>query len=205
MKRRYACAAVAAVVPLATVAWAKRDHLMPTTTLSVRIGETYEDVIKGSTFPVVKHSLAPGKGFGTTDVDEPAVVIVFNDRTNGFTLPPTKFGGVTYLDGKVVTIRTSPMLEALPFNEAIALVNRLQADFKQAGWEPIERSGERPPSWFDTASPAGLAELRRGSTRELVVPHKYAMYFNFKCWDNCSPAPNEKSVYLIDVSMGPDH
>jgi hypothetical protein len=28
-------------------------------------------------------------------------------------------------------------------------------------------------------SPTGWAELRQGSSRELVVPHQYAMYFNF--------------------------
>ncbi|CAB3764241.1 hypothetical protein [Paraburkholderia solisilvae] len=205
MKRRYAWSAVAAVTVLAVVAWTKRDYLATTTTLSVGVGETYDDVLKGSTYPVAKNSMPPGNGFGTIDVDKPAVVIVFNDPDHGFTLPPTKFAGVTFLDGKVLTITTSPMLEALPFDDAIALVSRLQVDFRRGGWEPIERSGERPPSWFDTASAAGLARLRRGSTRELVVPHKYVMYFNFKCWIECSPAPNEKSRYLIDVSMGADH
>jgi hypothetical protein len=207
VKRRYTWTAVTAVTVLGVVAWAKRDHLAPTTTLSVRIGESYEDVVQGSTFPVVKKSDAPDEkhDYGSTWISAPSVVIVFNDPQHGFTLPPTKFGAIGYDERKVSTITTSPMLEALPFDEAIALVNRLQADFRRGGWEPIERSGERPPAWFDTSSPAGLAELRRGSTRELVVPHKYMMYLNFKCWDKCSPVPNEKSVYLIDVSMGADH
>jgi hypothetical protein len=204
VRRSYSCAVAAAIAVLVAVAWAKRDYLVPTTTLSVRIGEAYENVVKESTFPVAENSMPPGNGFGTTDVDAPAVVIAFNDPTNGFTLPPTKFAGITYLDGKVLTIRTSPMLESLPFEKAIRLMNRLQADFKKSGWKPVKPCGERAPSWFDSTSPAGLAELRRGSTRELVVPRKYAMYFNFTCWDNCSPAPNDKSVYLIDISMGPD-
>jgi hypothetical protein len=204
VKRRYAWAVFIVVTSLAAFVWEKRDYLTSTTVLSVGIGETYDNVLKGSTYPVAKNSIPPGNGFGTIDVDKPAVVIVFNDPDHGFTLPPTKFAGVTFLDGKVLTVTTSPMLEALRFDDAVALVNQLQAEFRHGGWEPIERSGERPPLWFDTASAAGLTELRRGSTRELVVPHKYAMYFNFKCWDQCSPAPNEKSLYLIDVSMGPD-
>jgi hypothetical protein len=204
VKRRYACAVVAATTVLAAVAWAEHDHLIPTTTLSVRIGEPYKDVVKGSTYPVARNSMPPGNGFGTTDVDAPSVAIVFNDPDHGFTLPPTKFAGVTYLEGKVVTIRTSPMLEALRFDGAIALLNRLQADFKRAGWKPVELSGERPPSWFDTSSPAGLAELRRGGTRSLLVPNKYQMDFNFVCWDKCTPAPSERSAYLIDVGIGYD-
>ncbi|MBK3787190.1 hypothetical protein G3A43_44400 [Paraburkholderia aspalathi] len=213
MKRIYFWTVVAAVVILGAVAWIKRDDLAPTTTLSVRIGETWEDVLKGSTFPVVKHSGAPDKGSGMTAVDAPAVVIVFSDPVNGFTLPATKFAQVTWRNRKVATITTSPMLEALPFNDAVALLNRLQADFRKAGWEPAGGSGERMSSWFDTSSAAGLSELRQagalgfgqGLTRELAVPHKYTMQFQFRCWDYCSFGPNEYTLYRIDVSIGPDH
>jgi hypothetical protein len=207
-RRRYIYVVVGGVALVATALWAKHDYSVPTTTLSLRIGETYDDVIKGSTYPVVRNSIPPtDKPYygGSTWISKPAVVIEFNDPEHGFTLPPTKFGGIGYEDRRVVTITSSPMLDALPFDEAIALLNRLQADFKKAGWEPIERSGERPPTWFDTQTVVGLAGLRAGSTRELVVRDKYGMDFNFKCWDECRPAPNAKSVYLIDVSVGPEH
>ena len=206
MKRHRCIYAVVGVVALVAIAlWAKHDYSVPTTTLSLRIGEPYDEVVKGSTYPVVKNSDQPDEKpyyDGSTWISRPAVVIVFDDPEHGFTLPPTKFGAVGYADRKVVTITSSPMLDALPFEEAITLLNRLQADFKKARWEPIERSGERPPTWFDTETVAGLAELRAGDSRELVVGDKYGMILNFKCWDECYPAPNAKSVYLIDVSMG---
>ncbi len=206
MKRYlYICAVVGIAAVVAAAVWAKYDYLVPTTTLSLRIGETYDDVIKGSTYPVVRNSVPPSEKpyyGGSTWISRPAVVIVFNDPEHGFTLPPTKFAGIGYEDRKVVTITSSPMLDALPFDEAIVLLNRLQADFKKARWEPIERSGERPPTWFDTETVAGLAELRAGGSRELVVGDKYFVYLNFKCWDECYPAPNAKSVYLIDVGIG---
>ena len=190
---------------VAVAAWAKHDYSVPTTTLSVRIGETYDEVVKGSTYAVVRNSDPPDEKpyySGSTWISKPAVVIVFNDPEHGFTLPPTKFAGIGYEDRRVVTMTTSPMLDPLPFDEAIALLNRLQTDFKKAGWEPIDRSGERLPTWFDTQTAAGLAELRTGNTRELVVEDKYGMFFNFKCWEECYPKPSAKSVYLIDVSMG---
>jgi hypothetical protein len=195
-----------AIALAVTVLWSQRYRMLPAPVLSVGIGQSYSDVVNGSTYAVRDHSMPPGgrNGFGAVWIDAPAARVRFDDPQHGFTLPPTKFAMVTLIDGTVDTITTSPMLEALPFDDAVALVDRLQVDFKRGGWEPIERSGERAPSWFDTTSRAGLAELRQGSTRELVVPHKYMMYFNFKCWDNCSPTPNEKSAYLIDVSMGPD-
>jgi hypothetical protein len=204
MRRRYYLGTLAAVALVATVVWSQRYRFTPATTLSVNIGDSYEHVIESSTYVIRDHSMAPdGKdGFGAVWIDTPAVQVRFSDPLHGFTLPPTKFAMVTLLEYKVTTITTSPMLDPLPFNEAIALLNRLQADFKKAGWEPIERSGERPPTWFDTQTAMGLAELRTGNTRELVVGDKYRMYFNFKCWDECYPEPNAKSVYLIDVSIG---
>jgi hypothetical protein len=206
MKRHryiYAVAGIAAVV--AAAVWAKYDYSVPTTTLSLRIGETYDDVIKGSTYPVVRNSVPPSEKpyyGGSTWISTPAVVIVFNDPEHGFTLPPTKFAGIGYEDRRVVTITTSPMLDPLPFDEAIALLNRLQADFKKAGWQPIRTSADGPPDWFDTRSPEGIKELRVGGSRELSATKRYRMDFNFKCWEECRPEPSAKSVYLIDVSMG---
>jgi len=139
---------------------------------------------------------------GSTWISRPAVVIVFNDPEHGFTLPPTKFAGIGYEDRRVVTITTSPMLDPLSFDEAIALLNRLQADFKKAGWQPTRTSADGPPDWFDTRSPAGIKELRVGGSRELSATKRYGMDFNFKCWEECRPEPSAKSVYLIDVSIG---
>jgi len=171
MKRhRYIYALVGVVALIAAAVWAKHDWLVPTTTLSVRIGETYDDVVRGSTYPVVRNSDPPDEKpyySGSTWISRPAVVIVFNDPEHGFTLPPTKFAGIGYEDRRVVTITTSPMLDPLSFDEAIALLNRLQADFKKAGWQPTRTSADGPPDWFDTRSPAGIKELRVGGSREL--------------------------------------
>jgi len=206
VKCRYYIAGLVAVALVVTVAWSQRYRVLPAPILSVGLNESYSDIVNGSTYAVVKHSMPPGgtHGFGAVWIDAPAARIRFNDLQHGFTLPPTKFAMVTLIDGTVTTITTSPMLDALPFDDAIALVNRLQTDFRRAGWEPVEATDERATSWFDTSSPAGLAELRRGSTRSLVVRNKYEINFNFKCWDNCIPAPNKKSVYLIDVGIGQD-
>jgi len=206
MKRhRYIYALVGVVALIAAAVWAKHDWLVPTTTLSVRIGETYDDVVRGSTYPVVRNSDPPDEKpyySGSTWISRPAVVIVFNDPEHGFTLPPTKFAGIGYEDRRVVTITTSPMLDPLSFDEAIALLNRLQADFKKAGWQPTRTSADGPPDWFDTRSPAGIKELRVGGSRELSATKALRMYLNFDCWEECRPAPSAKSLYLIDVSIG---
>jgi len=60
MKRhRYVYAVVGIVALVAAALWEKHDSSVPTTTLSVRIGETYDEVVKGSTYPVVQNSVPP--------------------------------------------------------------------------------------------------------------------------------------------------
>jgi hypothetical protein len=204
VRRRYYLGTLVAVALVAIVAWSQRHRFAPATTLSVNIGDSYEQIVNSSTYAVRNHSTPPQAylGFGAVWIDAPTVQVRFSDPLHGFTLPPTKFAMVTLLEYKVTTITTSPMLDPLPFNEAIALLNRLQADFKKAGWQPTQTSADGPPNWFDTRSPEGLAELRVGGSRELSVPKMYRMDFNFKCWDECYPKPNAKSVYLIDVGIG---
>jgi hypothetical protein len=204
-RRRYIYVSVGVVALVAAAVWAKHVSSVPTTTLSLRIGETYDEVVKGSTFPVVRNSDPPDEKpnyDGSTWISKPAVVIVFNDPEHSFTLPPTKFAGIGYENRRVVTITTSPMLDPLPFDEAIALLNRLQADFKRARWHPTQTSADGPPDWFDTRSPEGIKELRVGGSRELSATERYRMDFNFKCWEECRPEPSAKSLYLIDVSIG---
>ncbi|MFP3562370.1 hypothetical protein SB861_68960, partial [Paraburkholderia sp. SIMBA_049] len=43
-------------------------------------------------------------------------------------------------DFKAITLTTSPMLETLPFEQAVLLLDELQQKFKQVGWtpEPVE-------------------------------------------------------------------
>ncbi|WP_211629357.1 hypothetical protein, partial [Paraburkholderia nemoris] len=107
-RRVGAFATVSAAVMLAASAWVWRDGLVPAT-LSVRPGQTWEEVVKGSTFPVAKHSDMRNNGSGTTDVDASAVVIVFNDPINGFTLPATRSAKITWRNARVAAITASPM------------------------------------------------------------------------------------------------
>lgn len=121
------------------------------TVLSFRIGETFEEVAHNSSYPVMERSNRPADDpgenrFGATWITEPAVIIRFNDPQHGFTLPPTKFAALTYSENKVASLATSPMLEKLPFDEAVAVLENLQNQFRTGGWEPWTVDDSR---WFD--------------------------------------------------------
>lgn len=201
----------ALVVFAATVAFGIWNHqrVPEPTILSLRVGQTFEEVVAASTFPVLKESNLPSDdptGFGSTWVTKPAVIIKFNDPKHGFVLPPTKFAGVSYEANRVLSIETSPMLKKLPFDEAVDIMANLQEQFKAGGWQPWPGDGSK---WLDF-SPEGRKRLHRivlgpgwGKDITLVVPGKYSLMFRIKCLDGCEEH-SEPYLFLIDLSIGSD-
>ena len=181
-----------------------------TTVISAHIGKPYERVARDSTFPIkTKTVIYP------SDPPEPdsvwlrgSVIVKFDDPEHGFTLPPTKFGLVSFSDWKVVTITTSPMLETLPFDQLIPLLDHIQQMLKKSGWIP-EFEGERH-SWFKIESEADRNALqsllfKQAVTAALLVPRKYGMSLIVKCYARCDERDPNTARYLIDVSVGRDY
>lgn len=178
------------------------------TVLSFRVGQPFEEVVKNSTYPVVAHSVVPTheyKQIGDTWVTEPAVILHFDDPKHGFTLPPTKFAALTFIHNKVETVATSPMLEKLPFDQAVTMLENLQNQFKAGGWEPWKDDDSR---WFDLTSEgkkrlyARMFEVGMQST-SLRVPNKYGMTFRLWCAEGCWTR-EPPYLFLIDVGLSDD-
>jgi len=182
----------------------------PPTILSFRVGQSFEEVVKASTYPVMERSNLPSDTAdltGDTFVTEPAVVLCFNDPQHGFTLPPTKFAFVGYMHNVVDTVSTSPMLDKLPFDQAVAVLEDLQNQFKAGGWEPWAKDGS---TWFDL-TPEGKKQLYKrmfepgySQSAELRIPKKYGMTFRLKCTDGCWPGEQPPYLFLIDVGVSYD-
>jgi hypothetical protein len=180
------------------------------TILSFRIGQTFEEVAKGSTFPVLKNSNLPSDDpvtrFGVTWVTERAVTIRFNDPEHGFTLPPTKFAALSYLNNRAETLATSPMLQQLAFEEAVQVLAQVQNQLKASGWEPWDVDGSR---WFDLSADGKRQLYQRlfapdhMITASLRVPGKYGMTFRLWCSDGCETKRGPYR-FLIDIGIGPD-
>lgn len=181
------------------------------TVLSVRLGQTFEQVVMDSTYPALKHANRPaddpgGDKFGAIWVTEPAVIIRFTDPKHGFILPPTKFAALTFSENQAVTLSTSPMLDPLPFDEAVAILENLQNQFKAGGWEPWERNDS---TWFDL-TPEGKKRLHARmfepgymESTDLRVPHLYGMIFRLKCTEGCW-TKEQPYLFLIDIGLGDD-
>lgn len=144
---------------------------------------------------------------GVTTIREAPVTLCFNDPQHGFILPPTKFAFVGYLHNVVASVSTSPMLDKLPFDQAVAILEHLQNQFKAGGWEPWTVDGSR---WFDLTQEGKKRLYQRmfepgySQSAELRVPKKYGMTFRLKCTNGCSPGEKPPYLFLIDVGLGYD-
>ena len=98
------------------------------------------------------------------------------------------------------------MLNKLPFDEAVAILENLQNQFKAGGWEPWEVDDS---TWFDF-TPDGKKRLYARmfepgymETQSLRVPKKYGMTFRLWCAEGCMTR-EPPYLFLIDVGVGSD-
>jgi hypothetical protein len=209
VKRRYRYIAILASLIAAAIWWYARPP--EPTILSFRLGQTFEQVIRDSTFPALEHANRPaddpgGGNFGAIWVTEPSVIIRFTDPQHGFTLPPTKFAALSFSKNQAITLATSPMLDPLPFDEAVVILENLQNQFKTGGWEPWEQNDS---TWFDL-TPDGKKRLYSRmfepgymESTDLRVPNLYGMIFRLKCTEGCW-TKEPPYLFLIDIGLGDD-
>lgn len=180
-----------------------------TDTLRVHIGKTYDETVADSTYGVAAHTVIyPGNPPHPSSawISTP-VIIHFDDAEHGFTLPVTKFGSIGFDEGKVSNMTTSPMLETLPFDQLVVLLDQLQSQLKNAGW--VEWNAETNP-WVNMADEASRETLQAElfdhvMVTVLLIPHKYSLSLNVKCYARCDERDPKTAKYLIDVSVGKDH
>lgn len=208
MKRWHRMTALVAGL-MVVILWSQSRAPVPTI-LAFRLGQTFEEVARNSSYPVMERSNRPADDpdnrFGATWVDAPAVIIRFTDPKHGFTLPPTKFAALSFAENQAISLATSPMLDPLPFDEAVAILENLQNQFKAGGWEPWEKDDS---TWFDL-TPEGKKRLYARmfepgymQTNSLRVPTMYGMTFRLKCTEGCWTR-QPPYLFLVDVGIGGD-
>ena len=179
-------------------------------TIALHIGKPYKDVLRDSTFPVKSETAMRATTPPIEDstwITSP-VIVKFDDPQHSFILPPTKLLAVGYSEGKVTTFTTSPMLETLPFDQLIPLLDHIQQMLKKSGWIP--RDDHENYTWIKTGSEADRIALQsllfnKAVTATLLVPRKYSMSLIVKCYARCDERDPNTARYLIDVSVGRDY
>ncbi|WP_338128398.1 hypothetical protein [Xenorhabdus bovienii] len=98
--------------------------------IALVIGEPYEDMRQRSSAkisPPYDNSI----GFRIPKTD---ARLRFTDPKYGFITPPARFFTVSYNKGMIESVRMSPQIEPLPYDDAIKVVLDLQDQWRKAGW-----------------------------------------------------------------------
>ncbi|MDE9432811.1 hypothetical protein [Xenorhabdus bovienii] len=107
--------------------------------IALVIGEPYEDMRQRSSAkisPPYDNSI----GFRIPKTD---ARLRFTDPKYGFITPPARFFTVSYNKGMIESVRMSPQIEPLPYDDAIKVVLDLQDQWRKAGWV-LTKAKERP-------------------------------------------------------------
>jgi hypothetical protein len=98
------------------------------------------------------------------------------------------------------------MLDKLPFDQAMEMLEQIQDQLKAGGWQPweVDRS-----EWFDLSAEgkkrlhAAMFEHPYHQQQTLRVPKKYGMTLRFMCAEGCwTREPPYR--FLIDVGVASD-
>jgi hypothetical protein len=159
----------------------------------VQLGEPYEQVRRHS-----RSTLPPWEpGDFLAIVTRPAT-FHFDHARYGFTTPAAKFlaVGMSGRTGNVDSVTLSPQVEALPLDDALAILLDLQAQLRRGGWRPFQASYWRPIE--------DESELRR-TVRECKSPMTvwnagtdYQVNLDIRCFGTDA----QPQRYLITLQFG---
>ncbi|MDX8000923.1 hypothetical protein FE394_17430, partial [Xenorhabdus sp. Reich] len=94
------------------------------------IGEPYEDMRQRSSAAIDPH--LPGKIWH--NIPKTDARLRFTDPKYGFVTPPARFFAVLYANDVITSVRISPQIEPLLYDDAIKIVLDLQDQWSKAGW-----------------------------------------------------------------------
>ncbi|CBJ82174.1 hypothetical protein [Xenorhabdus bovienii] len=108
--------------------------------IALMIGEPYEAMRQRSSAAIDPD--LPGKIWH--NIPKTDARLRFIDPKYGFVTPTARFFTILYDDGIITSVRMSPQIEPLLYEDAIKIVLDLQDQWRKAGWIPT-RTREYPP------------------------------------------------------------
>ncbi|WP_340617824.1 hypothetical protein [Xenorhabdus entomophaga] len=99
--------------------------------IALVIGEPYDDMRQRSSATIDPH--IPGHAW--YNIPKTDARLRFIDPKYGFLTPPARFFTVMFDDGVITSVRMSPQIEPLLYDDAIKIVLDLQEQWRKGGWE----------------------------------------------------------------------
>ncbi|MCP9268136.1 hypothetical protein M5U04_08500 [Xenorhabdus sp. XENO-1] len=137
------------------------------------ISEPYEDMRQRSSADIDPH--LPGKIWH--NIPKTDARLRFIDPKYGFVTPPARFFAVLYADDIITSVRMSPQIEPLLYDDAIKIVLDLQDQGRKAGWmpkytkefQPLVKTPELHESLRNMKGGAGTTYLRAADQYQVML------------------------------------
>ncbi|CDH25802.1 hypothetical protein ACR71G_13140 [Xenorhabdus bovienii] len=136
--------------------------------IALVIGEPYEAMRQRSSAAIDPH--LPGKIWHNTPKTDAR--LRFTDPKYGFVTPPARFFVVLYANDIITSVRMSPQIEPLLYDDAINIVLDLQDQWRKAGWVPFY-ARTLPPLANTPELRAQLRSLRGAETTYWRAGNEY--------------------------------
>ncbi|MEQ1964672.1 hypothetical protein ABLB69_16200 [Xenorhabdus khoisanae] len=159
--------------------------------IALVIGEPYEAMRQRSSAAIDPH--LPGKIWHNTPKTD--AHLRFTDPKYGFFTPPARFLAVSFNeDGIIYSVRMSPQVEPLLYDDVIQIVLDLQDQWRKAGWVP------RSPPLADTPElRTQLRSMKCSETTNWRADDQYRIMMNLGCFkDNKHP---DEERYMITMEI----
>ncbi|MEX0448010.1 hypothetical protein, partial [Xenorhabdus sp. SGI246] len=130
-QRRHLILALLIILSLTAAYLYHTFHSREPAEIALVIGEPYEAMRQRSSAkisPPYDNSI----GFRVSKTD---ARLRFTDPKYGFITPPARFFTVSYNKGLIESVRMSPQVEPLLYDDAIKIVLDLQDQWRKGGWE----------------------------------------------------------------------
>ncbi|MCC8364964.1 hypothetical protein J8V57_01490 [Xenorhabdus sp. PB61.4] len=159
--------------------------------IALIIGEPYEDMRQRSSATIAPH--LPGKIWH--NIPKTDARLRFIDPKYGFITPPARFLAVSFNeDGIIYSVRMSPQIEPLLYDDVIQIVLDLQEQWRKAGWVP-----RSPPLANTSELRTQLRSMKCSETTNWRADDQYRIMMNLGCFKD-NRHPNEER-YMITMEI----
>jgi hypothetical protein len=164
--------------------------------IALVIGEPYEEMRQRSSAVIAPH-IPDHAWYNTPKTD---ARLRFTDPEYGFVTPPARFFTVMFDDGIINSVRMSPQIEPLLYDDAIKIVLDLQDQWHKAGW--VLTKAKQSPALVNT--PEFRAQLRSmeggAGTTFWQAGEQYQIMLNMALSQDDDHHPDEER-YLITLQI----
>ncbi|MCG3464189.1 hypothetical protein L7G72_20795 [Xenorhabdus bovienii] len=163
--------------------------------IALVIGEPYEEMRQRSSAVIDPH--IPGHAWYNTPKTDAR--LHFTDPKYGFVTPPARFFTVMFDDGIINSVRMSPQIEPLLYDDAIKIVLDLQDQWHKAGWV-LTKAKERPALANTPELRAQLRSMKGGAgTTFWQAGEQYQIMLNIALFQDDDHPDEER--YLITLQI----